>query len=426
MITVNSFVKKIILLEEKLGAKIGYTYLEPFTLNTNDIISIQLAAKKIAEFLGLNQLIFIVSVVKQKENVGGNIELRNYEREVYIEITKDAIQYSEAVLAILAHEIAHKYLHLNRIDIGEGIVNEYENEILTDIATVFLGLGKLSMNGCECYHRRIENSIEGERTITESFKTGYLDQKQFSFVFLLVAKMRKIPSEIYEKGLSVDALAVLSQSKERNDYYLGEKFEAEDIKENLVKQFISPIEKLQSTLADIDRILIYLKHSLIEHTDEYLNKQHKYLKNVLLDFNKLKNAESFNPSLKFLHLINLDETIANLMSVLRKKEDEVTIYQQSLENTVAEFKKSKQLFRNPPNELFEKVFCRNDGTEIKFKKDNNLKTLKCPVCKYEFIAKPFKPEFLEDELLEKTKKGISRNFLDAIKKWIRKIEEEED
>lgn len=47
------------------------------------------------------------------------------------------------VIAILAHEYTHHYLHLHDITLPE----EYENEIFTDIAAVYLGLGHLLLLG---------------------------------------------------------------------------------------------------------------------------------------------------------------------------------------------------------------------------------------------------------------------------------------
>ena len=141
-------------------------------------MSIQNAARKIGDFIGLNDVKFIVIITAQQENVGGKIELIRGQKEVIIEVSKETVKYEAALLSTLAHEITHKFLNEKGLSVGDGIIHQYENEILTDIATVFLGLGKIMLNGCEC-RREYEDRMG--RT-TEIFTTGYLNMEQLSFV----------------------------------------------------------------------------------------------------------------------------------------------------------------------------------------------------------------------------------------------------
>jgi hypothetical protein len=67
----NDYLSKIIMLEKKIGAKTSYNILEPFPINSRDILSIQNAGKRIANFIGLEDKTFIIATAKQKENVGG-------------------------------------------------------------------------------------------------------------------------------------------------------------------------------------------------------------------------------------------------------------------------------------------------------------------------------------------------------------------
>lgn len=60
-----------------------------------------------------------------------------------IEITKKFVYDLPQILAILVHESIHNYLHHH----GVRYVNERENEILTDIAAAYLGLGHIIYKG---------------------------------------------------------------------------------------------------------------------------------------------------------------------------------------------------------------------------------------------------------------------------------------
>ena len=194
-IYITDYLQKLSLLEKNLGAKTNYQILEPFTLNSQDIIGIQSAGKKIANFIGLTDLTFIIATTKQKKNVGGHIELNN-EKNVFIELSPDTLKFPESILASLSHEITHKYLHIHNLKFD----NTYENEVLTDIAAVFLGIGKLILNGCECKRTYEEYASGGTKVITETIKTGYLSREQIAFVYLLTCSMRKISSDTYESN----------------------------------------------------------------------------------------------------------------------------------------------------------------------------------------------------------------------------------
>lgn len=196
---IEKLIQKLIQLEKVVGSKTSYKLLDPFILNTKDRISIQNAARKIAEFIGLSNFTFLVSVTKQEENVAGKIELEWREREVFIDISDKIVNFPEAVLSTLSHELAHKYLQVNQIK--ETI--EFENEILTDVTTIFLGLGKLMLNGCEYSIHTFERD---NNVVQEKFQLGYLKPNQIAFVYLLVCAMRKIPSNEYERGLSLSSI----------------------------------------------------------------------------------------------------------------------------------------------------------------------------------------------------------------------------
>ncbi|MDP6379886.1 MAG: hypothetical protein QF662_00960, partial [Phycisphaerae bacterium] len=106
----DDYIQKIILLERSLGAKVGYGLLDPFHLDTTDIVAVQSAARKIAEFVGLVGHTFIVSVARQDDGIGGHVELKRWEKEVFVELSPNTASFQGATLAVLAHEISHKYL----------------------------------------------------------------------------------------------------------------------------------------------------------------------------------------------------------------------------------------------------------------------------------------------------------------------------
>src|SRR5437773_7701149 len=142
----QNYISKLLLLESRLGASVGYEILEPFPLNTESRVQIQQAAGIIAEFIGLKDYRFHIHVGKQRGNIAGHIELHNLGRDVNVHLSSDILRFPEAVLAVLSHELTHKYLHIHGVSLGDPRLNVRENEVLTDMCDVYLGLGKLLLN----------------------------------------------------------------------------------------------------------------------------------------------------------------------------------------------------------------------------------------------------------------------------------------
>jgi hypothetical protein len=95
--------------------------------------------------------------------------------------------------ATLAHELAHHFL------VNKGIYypDVAENERMTDFATVFLGLGKLTLIG---YNPMQWSVRRGDKIINYSYKVGYLSSQEIADAMVHVCAFRSIPlSEIKAK-----------------------------------------------------------------------------------------------------------------------------------------------------------------------------------------------------------------------------------
>jgi len=403
---VEDYISKIVLLEKQVGVKLSYQMLEPFSLNKRDIIATQTAAKKIAEFVGLHGFTFIIATVKQKEKVGGHVELKYNEKEVFVEISDDVLKFEDAVLATLAHEITHKYLHVNGISCGMGPIHEYENEVLTDITTVFLGLGKLMLNGCECQNARQEYVPEGTRTITETLKSGYLDRRQLAIVYRLVCTMRKIPSTEYEQGLSTDSIQALRECERHYRYYFDNRFHEPNIRNELVQYLHSAIRETQSILSNIDKNLLYLQRACVDVVETFLEKTHKWFMELLLESQMMTDNNEYDPCMKFLNAMQIDQRIAKLVSELNNYLSEANRYQ----NSVTKLANFAQTFGNPflqPRiDMFTIVTCRNDGTKLRLPEDRPHLIAKCPKCQYQFVADTSFRGIRKDSVMQKLFKRL--------------------
>jgi hypothetical protein len=105
-----------------------------------------------------------------------------------IRLEKSNLGDPMAVVGVLAHELGHVLL------LGEGRVNEgdEDHEQLTDLLTVFLGLGIFTANSRV---RSYRGGLKGQ---------GYLDQRAFGWALALFARVRGEEHPAWAKYLSLD------------------------------------------------------------------------------------------------------------------------------------------------------------------------------------------------------------------------------
>lgn len=107
--------------------------------------------------------------------------------------------------AILAHELTHHFLF------NKGILDPdiNENERLTDLATVYLGLGKLTLNGYEPF---VWNINRNGKQIKYTYKVGYLLQEDMAAIMKQICDFRQIPFGIVKNNLTDKAYKLIIRS----------------------------------------------------------------------------------------------------------------------------------------------------------------------------------------------------------------------
>jgi hypothetical protein len=261
-----AFLSLIRVLETAIGHKTKYALLDPFPCTTlqdgrPDLISIQNAGKIIAGHVGLNDLTFVISVTKQDPSIAGHIELRYGEPEVSVEISGDICIYKDAVLATLCHEISHKFLHVNGIRHG---TVQVEQEFLTDVAAVYLGMGKIMLNGCECQSSYRHREGSKTTTTTHTRRTGYISRECFAFVYQLICTMRQIPPDQFLLGLSEPARqAMLDCEAQYQDWFMPD-YHLPGVVEELCVGLRDQIEYGQTSLSRPDYTLRQAEKKLHE------------------------------------------------------------------------------------------------------------------------------------------------------------------
>lgn len=258
----------------------------------------------ISRFVGLGDQAFIVSVSSQKEGVAGHIELEHGAPGVFIEISEAAREFENAIPAILAHEIAHKYLHVHDVYVSLPYSSELEVEVLTDITAVFLGLGKLLLNG---RHLSRETKHEKGETVVETYDCGYLDRAQVAMAYTLVCSMRQIPAAQYESGLTGDVIGYLRDYRQRYQY-CGAYADYGD--EELRDRIGVLLLKAQLKLADIERALTVIREGYVADTEAFLRSAHMQLKCLLGEVDR--RTTEVDPCMRRLRAMSLARALQHV------------------------------------------------------------------------------------------------------------------
>jgi hypothetical protein len=173
--------------------------LEPFSVNPKDALDVNRAVKRLAEHAGLRSgLQFIVGIGRLEPDKGGVIELQMDQQEVYIDVASSAGAFGPSLLAVLAHEISHKVLFDHRIrQEGDDLLRF---EILTDVTAIYLGFGKLLLNGYE--YRTTRHDLTTSAIENQHVRFGYVTIDEVAFVHAMASRMREVPPSGLLDGLS--------------------------------------------------------------------------------------------------------------------------------------------------------------------------------------------------------------------------------
>jgi len=117
------------------------------------------------------------------------------DRELPVVLVKETFAGDPTgAVAVMAHELAHVILLGGNLIDREG----KDMEPLTDLATVFLGLGIFTANVAFRYEKHQDNRVEGWSVS----KTGYLSEEMFGYALAKFALDRKETDPVWRKHLA--------------------------------------------------------------------------------------------------------------------------------------------------------------------------------------------------------------------------------
>lgn len=327
------YIEKLLLLERAVGAKIGYQlFVPPTRFNPRDPVMLSQMARDIGHFVGVKDPL-VVAATAHEQSCAGHIDLGDTSTGVFIEVADDLLDFPACVLATLAHEVSHRYLNVHRVACGNGPEFHYHNEILTDIAAVFLGLGTLMLNGCTA-ERIYEQTTNGSRQVVTKKRTvSYLEPEQLTFVYVTVCSMRGIPPQEYEQWLVATAIDRLRECHRK---YAGQFFSADFRSDTICSELQ---ERVDRAIADCTSSVNQLEGELHRLQYGYLSKIAGLLANARDLAEALKRPSipdiSYDRALNFLLAIKMSVHTSRAIHELRTRVEDAKHHTKVLSNVLA-------------------------------------------------------------------------------------------
>ncbi|WP_010245248.1 CpXC domain-containing protein [Acetivibrio cellulolyticus] len=378
--SIGDFIDKLILLEKELGRKVAQEFLDSKSLdfaNISDNDAIDSVANKIANFLDLPNKIH-VNIDDLSFDTGGSIRPTS-DYNVTINLNKNSLKMKDAVLGVLAHELTHQYLFNHGIDLRHKSI--LDNELLTDIAAIYLGLGNLILNA----HRNEKTVYKNKQEVTYKMEIGYVKTFYLGFVYKTICSMRNIPENVYNAQLSSQSKIYITQAMNHNEFspYLKQNFFDANNTTKTLMDIKEVIYSIQVLLSDIDKNLKADEIRSAKEIEPFLVKTHRMLFKYFEYITNFSLDDTPNRCLKFLYSMKAYQTLEEMLVCLGTAYNSAKSYLNYL--TDIHINLNTALVSSSESNMC-KVVCRKDGTIFPQITGKSLFVVKCPNCGYQFVA----------------------------------------
>lgn len=159
-------------------AQFGITFelrSDDYGNSTDPVIRVQKIARRLAYHYQINVSAVVVTF-RSYLPMPGRVELTN-DWDFFIELDSKYRDDIRSTVAILAHEIAHIFLH----QVGIRFADAFDNEVLTDTTAILLGCGPTILNAAI---QTKKSSFSGSTitTTTSSSHFGYISIDEMGYV----------------------------------------------------------------------------------------------------------------------------------------------------------------------------------------------------------------------------------------------------
>ena len=202
---IGEVVYLLITLEEKIGLHNITRYRSRRPILIFAMLLKNLTVRRLARWMGLTNSNIHFSILDMDKGIGGKACLSDDSITINSAMTK----HPNSFLSTLCHELAHVLLRQIRVH----AVVDNDEELLTDMTCIFLGLGDVMLNGCVSSLKEEEYMGWNKyKFITETVNVGYLSPLKLAIAELIVLNMYKGMKHV-SKTYSFSARHLINKAK---------------------------------------------------------------------------------------------------------------------------------------------------------------------------------------------------------------------
>jgi hypothetical protein len=321
--TVRDVLEKLAVLEKAAGVRAHYRILEPPPLAGTDTNSLQTAARMIGDWIGLRNAFFHVVLGESANSSMSGVRLERDQDEFTIDLPRSLVATPARALGALAREVARAYLHKTNIRGGPAPVPAGDRT-LVDVTAVFLGLGKLLLNGCAGESAPGSGRNAGAGTSSRAKASGgcVLAPTYIAFAHRAACAMRGLDYEQHVIGLTPQSLELLRAWDSYRDDLFSLSLRNVLTASATHRPLIDAVTDNQMVLSRFDQLLRHFEATVLAPLMQELAGYHRQCRDAMERISAAE-PETYDPCMVYLNQVRRRMDFQRLADTLLTQQEHV-------------------------------------------------------------------------------------------------------
>jgi len=373
----RDILEKLALLERTAGVRAHYRILDPLPLHSTDVSALQTAARMIGDWIGLRNAMFHISV-GDAAGVAPGLSRGSDQEDFNVQLPKEAVANPTHAMAALAQEVSHAYLIKGNITAGLHSPGPVSGRAFLDITAIFLGLGKLILNGCV--------GSDARRDPLKALPPCHLSPLYLAFTHRATCSMRGLDYEQHLVGLSPAAVEILHTWDSHRDTVFSLALRNVLTAQQPHLPLLDAISDNHTALARFDQLLRHSQANFIQRLQVEMATYHRQCEEAASRL-ATPEQETYDPCMVYLNQVRRRMDLQRLADALQQQQDAVVERLQVLLRGIHSLEDHGLLHQEDPSLVpFPVAACPFDETSVAIPAGQQEARVQCPTCGYQFIA----------------------------------------
>lgn len=249
---IRKILESLVTLEKAAGVRAHYRILDAPPLSSTDEHHLQTVARVLADWMGLRNATFDISIISHDNSPG--LHRVDPDREEFVmEISSKVLTSPETAMAAITRQVARAYL-INSNIAASSVDADRAAGGMSDITAIFLGMGKLILN----------SPVSGQISSSAypSSENQPLSPEYLAFTHRLVCSMRGLDWAQHASGLNKQAIENLRKWDTYRDSVFNQALRNVLTASASHRPLMDAIEDNQLALARFDQLIRTLEDTV--------------------------------------------------------------------------------------------------------------------------------------------------------------------